>query len=58
LVFTCLTGSKPLIENGAFDSRYRSLLGRWLGGGRKWPECGEKNTMMRPSGRNTSDGLL
>src|SRR4051794_34151091 len=27
-------------------------------GGRKRPECGEKNAQMRPSGRKTSDGLL
>src|ERR1044072_8253363 len=27
-------------------------------GGRKRPECGEKNTARRPSGKKTSDGVL
>ena len=36
---------------------YRMTLGM-PGGGRSRPECGQKNTIRCPSGRNTSDGLL
>ena len=54
---TVRTRPKPLIENGFNDTMYRITLGM-PGGGRWCPECGEKNTMMCPSRRKTSDGLL
>jgi hypothetical protein len=46
-----------LIEYGFNETTYRITLGM-PGGGRWWPECGLKNTMMCPSWRKTSDGLL